>query len=263
MSMSTKDKRGVALIVGAGAIVCALLGTYAFVSRKPAADASGCVGTPERSTVVVLDHSETITDQTRGEIVARAVAYISDKAQTNERVTVFNISEASKKSLVPVFSRCKPSRSGSRLVTDVRSLERNYQQKFMVPLRQALNAVPQNSKESPIAQALIDITLTEFLRSPHNSLLVFSDMLENAPPRYSMYSASCVEQGQTVAQFKASRRGAVERPRFHDTYVELNIIPRTDVARTTLRCRDQLWPWFFGDNEGSRAGLNVDYLPGA
>jgi hypothetical protein len=56
--------------------------------------------------------------------------------------------------------------------------------------------------------------------------------------------------------------GATERPTFKNTKVYLHIIPRLDIARTTLQCRDSLWVWFFGDNAGDNAGLELDYLPG-
>jgi hypothetical protein len=97
------------------------------------------------------------------------------------------------------------------------------------------------------------------LRSERNTLLVFSDMLENTK-RFSIYRCSSADA--VVQGFRASRVGAMERPKFINTEVRLNIIPRLDQSRTTLACRDKLWVWFFGDNPGANAGLELDYLPG-
>jgi hypothetical protein len=88
---------------------------------------------------------------------------------------------------------------------------------------------------------------------------VFSDMLENTK-RFSMYRCSAPDAA--IAEYRASRVGAKERPTFKNTQVRLNIIPRLDQSRRTLACRDKLWVWFFGDNPGTNAGLDLDHLPG-
>jgi len=93
--------------------------------------------------------------------------------------------------------------------------------------------------------------------------LIFSDMLEHMPGKFSMYPPqACRDQASTVRSYRESRKGAIERPTFKNTTVQLNIVPRTDVARSVINCRDQLWPWFFGDNEGKASGMTPDFLPG-
>lgn len=225
---------------------------------KPGSD--GCVGKVTANTVIVLDHSETLTQQTLAEIAARALDHVLNKTQVNERVTVFNVSDHSKKQLTPTFSRCKPPQEGNRAIENTRGLEKTFKVTFLEPLKAVLKAEPVGAKESPVAQALIDISLTQYLRGERNSLLVFSDMLENTP-KFSMYS--CSDAKQAVGRFRDSRKGAQERPQFRHTSVSLNMIPRLDVAKPTLKCRDQVWEWFFGDNEGEGARSEIDYLPGA
>jgi hypothetical protein len=220
---------------------------------------NGCLGAPTNATVIVLDHSEKMTQQTRDEIVARALSFV-DKLPTNERVTVFKISEVSKQKLEPAFSMCKPARDGNRLYEGTKGLEKNYQTKFVAPLVKELKEAPADGKESPIAQALIDISLSHYLRAQTNTLLVFSDMLEHTP-KFSLYS--CRDAMRSVADLRESRRGAQERPKFLNTLVQLNMVPRSDIPRATLQCRDQVWNWFFGDNDGAHAATDVDYLPGA
>jgi len=260
MALSEKDKKGVVLIALVVAALLAVVGVKLAIGTPPKAGPDGCIGNATLNTVIVLDHSEALTEQTRSEISARALAHVREKAQTNERVTVFTVSELSKKSLVPAFSRCKPPEEGNRTYQDTRSLTKAFNRDFLEPLQAVLKEVPANSKESPLGQALIDISLTQYLRGERNSLLVFSDMLENTP-KFSLYT--CVNPKNAVASFRESRKGGQERPKFRHTSVSLNMIPRLDISKSTLTCRDQVWEWFFGDNEGAGSGSGIDYLPGA
>lgn len=260
MALSGKDKQGVVLMVAVAAVLLAIVGAKLAIGTPPKAGPDGCFGTVIANTVIVLDQSETLTEQTRAEILARAMAHVRDKTQTNERVTVFNVSELSKKSLTPAFSRCKPTQQGNRAYENTRGIEKAFKRDFIDPLQAVLSTAPSNAKESPIAQALIDISLTQYMRGEQNALLVFSDMLEYTP-KFSLYS--CGEASKAVTLFRESRKGAQERPRFRHTGVFLNMIPRTDISKATLKCRDQVWEWFFGDNEGAGARSDIDYLPGA
>jgi len=260
MVLSEKDKKGIMLMAGVGVVLLAIVGLKLALGNAPKPGPDGCVAGVTANTVIVLDHSEQLTDQTRAEIVARAMTFIKDKVKTNERVTMFTVSEVSKKSLTPVFSRCKPPEDGHRAYENVREIEKHFKRDFIEPAQAVLANPPRDSNESPVAQALIDISLSQYLRGEHNSLLVFSDMLENTK-KFSLYK--CASAPESVARFRESRRGAQERPKFRNTSVSLNMIPRTDISKPTLKCRDQVWEWFFGDNEGSRAAFEVDYLPGA
>lgn len=261
MALSQKDKKGVVLLLAAGAAVLAMVGGKIATGNAPKPGADGCVGKVHANTVIVLDHSEAVTEQTRLEIAARALAHVNDKVQTNERVTVFQVSEVSKKSLVPAFSRCKPENEGNRVTQSVKAIEKAYKRGFLEPLEAVLKVAPVNAKESPVAQALIDVSLTQYLRGKENSLLVFSDLMEHTPPKFSLYG--CVDAERVIPAFREAHKGAQERPAFRNTAVSLNVIPRSDVSRASLKCRDKLWTWFFGDSEGKGTKLDFDYLPGA
>jgi len=259
MGSSNKDKHGKALVAGVAVVFVALIVVGAAVKSEPKPDADGCVGVSSGDTVIVLDHSEKISDQTRSEITARALAFVTANTKVNDRVTVFDVDDLSSKSLVPAFSRCKPPSTGNQAYQSVKGVERSYREQFIEPLTRALSAAPSGGKESPIAQALIDVSLTYYLRASRNSLLIYSDMLEYTP-KFSMYT--CSDEQHAITQFRDSRRGAQERPKFKNTDIEINMIPRSDIPRATLKCRDHVWAWFFGDNQGADAKLNVDYLPG-
>jgi len=256
---SEKDRAGVVLIVVVLIIFAVIVAFKVVLDSKPKAGEDFCVGTIEASTVILLDHSEAVSEQTREEIVARALVYITKNAKINERISVFTISDLSRKSLKPVVSLCRPPQTGNRAVENVRNIERDFKEKFEAPIRNALSQEFGGSNESPIAQAITDISLSQYLRGKGNSLLVFSDMIEHNP-RFSMYK--CDNVSPVVDKYRLSRQGAQERPAFVNTRVSLHLIPRISEAKSTLLCRDKFWPWFFGNNTGPEASLTWDYLPG-
>lgn len=255
--MSEKDKQGALLLVGVAAVLLCLLGAKAVFDRKPKADKDNCLDPVTAETVLLLDETEPFSAQTADEIKARALSWIRDRVGVNERVTVFTVTDLSSGSLQPVFSRCRPPENGNRLVENVRRLRKVFDDNFMRPLEERLSVRPGNSRTSPIAQAITDISLSHYLRAPRNSLIVFSDMLENTSS-FSMYRCPA----DPIRAFREGRRGGVERPKFRNTEIAINVVPRLGQSRETLRCRDHLWPWFFGDSEGTGAGVQFDPLPG-
>jgi hypothetical protein len=259
MTLSKKDKKGIVLIAVAIVALFAMVIANFAAGNKPKPGADLCLGTVTRNTVLLLDYSEEISDQTLDEIKARALSYIDKKVKVGEKVTIFTISELSKSSLRPIVSVCKPAEDGSRLTEDVRHIKKRYRSEFLAPLSDSLSRRPTTSKQSPIAQALTDISLTQYLRGEQNALLVFSDMLENTD-RFSLYK--CQSSDQSIPRYRASRTGAMERPQFKHTNVQLHLIPREGGTPVMLQCRDRLWAWFFGDSEGNSAQLDVSYLPG-
>ena len=254
-----KDKQGYLLIAGVVLLVVAFFGFKMSQDNKTKPRADNCIGVVTANTVIVLDHSEQITRQTREEIENRAMTYILNTVKPNERVSVFSVSDLSKRTLSPLISRCRPPDDGNRLVEDTRRLRKKFVESFEKPVRDALSVAPAGSNESPIAQAITDISLSQYLRGDTNTLLVFSDMLENTS-KFSLNS--CSSAATVISRFRDSRKGAQERPTFKNTNVTLNLIPSLDQSREVIHCRTKLWNWFFGDNEGSNAGMIVDFLPG-
>lgn len=241
------------IIGGSVSFLVFLLCAKLIISPVPVCDPS-----VKTKTVILLDHSEDVSHQTIDVIVERAWKYIEETVKEGELVSVFNLTKASKKDLRPIFFGCKPRKDGSRSFEDIKRIKRDFEEKFKKPIRSLLSAPITGSDESPIAQAIIDLSLDDahFRSIDVTRLLVFSDFLENTP-KYSMYK--CVDPSQTVNAFRASRVGAVERPVFRKVDVQMNIIPRDKIGRVVLECRDKFWIWFFGDNKGS---LTPDYLPG-
>lgn len=257
--LSQKDKKGIWLIVGVSAIFIAIFAAKIGFDKHVKPGPDNCVGTPVANTVIVLDYSEEIPEQTRREIAARAMARITGQVKVNERVTVFTVSDDSQRALRPIVSVCKPPDDGNRMVEGVQMIQKRFQETFEKPIRDVLLTNPVEGKESPIAQTLTDIALSEYLGGDNNTLLVFSDMLEHTT-KFTMYG--CDSSAKIIERYRTSRHGAMERPKFLNTHVDINLIPRLGQSVGTLKCRDTFWPWFFGDNHGGDAAFAIHYLPG-
>lgn len=255
--LTNKDKQGLSLLAGVILIV-AMVGYYKITTEPPVPDERFCIDPTHANTVIVVDESESTTDQTRAEIAARVMQYLRNDAKDNERISVFTLTSESARELRPKVDICKPKSTGNRFVENVKKIEANTR-KMEQQVLQALRPTRSNSPESPLAQVLIDLSLSEYLRGTENTLLVFSDLLENTT-KFSLYS--CSAETDVIKEFRKSRTGAKVRPQFANTRVKLNVIPRFDIQSDSLKCRDRLWLWFFGDSEGPRASIEVDYLPG-
>lgn len=248
-----------AALVSGLALVAILVAAH--VMKAEPLDQMGCGSNIAGKTVILLDTSDDVTSQTRNEIVKRIWNVIDQRVRDGDLVSIFTVSDLSKRNLVPAFSYCKPRRRGNEFKENIRTLDRNYLNKFKKPINELVTAPMGGSKESPIAQSLIDISLSDSLRVSNGSanLLVFSDLMENTNT-FSLYR--CGSGNQAVNDFKESRSAAVARPTFKDVTVELHIIPRADTSSSMGHCRDHFWGWFFGDNEGSSASVVPFNLPG-
>ena len=255
------DKRKQAwwIIGGSIAFLVTLLIAKAVLSPPPV-----CDPLVKSKTVILLDYSEDVSTQTKDSVIDRAWKMIDEEVRDGELVSVFSLSQSTKKDFKPLFSACKLRKTGSRATANVLIISHAFDEKFKKPLLAVLSAPIPGSDESPIAQALIDLSLDEirFRSTDVTRLAVFSDFIENTP-KFSMYK--CMNPVEAVNQFRASRIGAVERPNFKNVDIRMHIIPRSNINRPAMHCRDGFWLWFFGDNQGSckqNACLTPDYLPG-
>lgn len=258
-ALSKKDKQGFMLIGGVVLLVSLLFLANYQHSNRPKLDDRSCAATIDRSTAIVIDRSDDTPSQTLDEIVARTRQFVSERAQEGELISLFEISSASRTNLKPVFSECLPQKDGDDLYENRRKIQRYFSERFAKPLEQALARPPAKSASSPISEALIDLSASEYLNGRSNRLIVFSDLMQNSP-NASLYGCSSAEHA--IAEFRSRRAGAIERPTFHNTAVELNVVPREGLGSETVACRAGFWAWFFGDDEGLDAGLTTSMLPG-
>lgn len=255
--MNTRKKAWL-IIGGSMTFLGLLLAAKLLLTPKPICDPD-----VHSKTVIVLDHSESVPDQTIETIVDRAWQFVETSTREGELVSVYTLSQLSKNNLKPTFSACKAPAEGNRSIEDVKRLKRDFEENFKKPLLHELGSKIQNSDESPIAQALIDLSLDDkhFRSADVTHLLVFSDFIENTP-KFSMYK--CDNSKKNIQLFRDSRIGSVERPSFDNADIRMNTIPRHNITRAVLECRDKFWNWFFGDtkNTNKKSGLIRDNLPG-
>lgn len=256
---STKDKQGIMLIAAVVVLLGSIFAYKMHLTSRPKPDAQNCVDPVVRKSAFVLDQSDSIPEQTSVEIMRRLREAIDKDVQENELVTIFQVTDKSRTELRPIFSKCKPKRDGNELTENIRMIQKKFKSEFVEPLDEALSNPPPKSSSSPIGEILIDLSLTGFLSGEKNRLFVFSDLMQNSN-NTSLYD--CQSAGQAIAEFRAKRAGAVERPTFRNTAVSLNFIPREGIEKSALACRNGFWNWFFGDTEGPNASLTPTYLPG-
>lgn len=230
------------------------------VATKPGQkDAEGCDADVAGKTVILLDQTESISKQTAAEIVTRVKNLVNTEVKVGELVSVFSVSDLSKKSLVPLFSYCKPPDTAKGIGESQRYISKKFEKHFAQPLQAVLATPISGSKESPIAQSIIDLSLSDFLRHPHARLVIFSDLMEYTE-RFKTYD--CRDPKSAISRFRMARGAAVARPSFHNTRIYANIIPRSAISAETSACNQVFWNWFFGDNDGPNAAFDSSYLPG-
>lgn len=258
-----------AWLIIAGSTLFILLVLMGKLMLTPAPECDPAI---KSKTVIVIDRSEEVAKQTADLIAERAWDFVDNRVREGERVSVFFITEGSQNNLKPAFSMCKPRKKGNRITENANKVADQFRKKFETPLREVLSAPIGSEKETPLAQGLIDLSLDDkhFRSSDSTNLLVFSDFMENTAC-FSMYK-HCSDGTKAIEQFRNCRVGSVERPKFRNACIRMNIIPRSGssiINRQTVTCRDRFWNWFFGDIEGKGCvgehnNVNVvpDYLGG-
>lgn len=259
MPNSDRQRAYLYFAISAGIIGLILIGRLAL--KPPAVDGeTGCTEKIENKTVFLIDHTEGIPEQTRREIIARSTKYILDDTMVKEGdlVSIFFLTELSKNNLVPAFMRCKPRKEGNAATEDAKKIRKEFETKFLTPVRDLLEGPIPTSPQSPVGQAIIDLSLSDQLRgAPNANLIIFSDLIENSDS-FSMYHCPA----DAIAQWNVLRIGAVARPTFTNVRVQAHVIPRRYLSKESITCRDKFWVWFFGDNAGPKASFTPDDLPG-
>lgn len=234
--------------------------TAASVLMKPEKrDAQGCSEDVSGKTVILLDQTQAIPKQTADEILARVGNLIESKVREGELVSVFSVTELSKKNLVPIFAYCKPPKTARGFNQSQRYVSKNFDKHFAKPLQAVLSTPITGSTQSPIAQAVIDLSLSDYLHHPAARLVVISDFMEYTE-RFKTYN--CRNPRDAIARFRTARGAAVARPVFQNVEIHAHVIPRSEVSQEVMACNNVFWNWFFGDNQGENAAFVPNFLPG-
>jgi hypothetical protein len=257
-------------------VVLVFLAAFAFIFllvKNPALkyNSYDCIKNVEHNLVLVFDDRNNISSKTLDEITYRALNFVNQNLKTKQLISIFKVKHSSHDSLEPIISICAPSTPSSTVTQLLQKFDQNLKNEFELILKGAINNViegasieseqtqiDQSKSDIAFTQYITDISLSKYLSAKQNQLFIVSDLIEDGP-RFSL--KNCSNPQAMIQKYRLTRKGAQERPIFNNTQIVLNIIPRLEYAES-LPCRDQLWKWFFGDNEGKKAELNFDYLPG-
>jgi hypothetical protein len=228
--------------------------------EKPDSE-SHCYKSIKGKMVIFIDKTDDIPLQTQEEIVQRAWSSIEKNTSEGDLVSVYEITQDSLSSLKPSFRMCRPRSEGSILTENVKKIEASFKAKFEQPLLQILSHNTGIAQNSPIAEAVMDVSLSDNLRnSEQNRILIFSDLMQHSN---NVSTYHCLSADIAIENFKKSRLGTTERPTFLNTIVELHVIPRLKINKNEVQCRNIFWNWFFGDMRGINYGVEIIDLPGS
>ena len=257
MPRANPSKSILLLTISAVAVGAILIGSLVIPILFPPPDnlETGCARTVPGKTVFLIDHSEAITTQTQDAIKKRAGNFIEDEVAEGELVSVFYLNDLAAKKLTPKFQHCKPPKTGNPLYQKRKKIADTFRESFLEPLADALSAPIMGSDTSPIAQAIIDVSLSESLQNtPKATLIIFSDFMENTPA-LSLYK--CQAPGEAIETWKKHNKGATldatGRPTFKRLRVQAHYIPRRfqpNDSTEAISCRNTFWNWFLGNNAG-------------
>jgi hypothetical protein len=214
--LSGEDKAKLAASLAAIALIVAY---FVFVAVKDPADRTPADEFNCRKGQAIHAHSLIVVDNTDAYAPAQIEKFkqvmgdILKQVNGNDMVSIATIRE-----LPPtiLFRQC--SVDYPKVVTFSRLLEHpnenflrqkaEFERKFEQPLKQLVDDMPLNTTApaSPIFETLKDVTErlgTQWSEAQERELIVFSDLMENMPPRYTQYAAQAKKDSFAVASKKA------------------------------------------------------------
>jgi hypothetical protein len=161
---------------------------------------------------------------------------------------VYVVRDTSTALIEPVLSVCNPGRGEdiSELTANPEKLERQWQEKFKVPVEEAYLQIIQHTdaNRSPILESVQSVSLTSLPRASrqtqHRRLVVFSDFMQHTDA-LSFYKRS-LPTAEELAQTPSFNRTRID---LRGVDVDLWIIYRTEVNSQKLRDLATLWDEIF------------------
>ncbi|MYM40583.1 hypothetical protein [Duganella qianjiadongensis] len=204
---------------------------------------------------ILLDLPAPLEPSTRAEVLVRLSRALDAEQSGVRRISVFSTRARHGDVATPVVSACAaPTMLGSLL--GARGLAPQLKAQLLGKIESQL-AVQDSA--AALTQVVADLSVSQYLRAPQNTLLVFSDLIDKSA-RFNLFS--CDNSQDVIHHYRASHAGAVERPAFRNTAVDLNAVPDPGISPATARCRKAFWQWYFSDAEGPGAQLAMNFLPG-
>jgi hypothetical protein len=221
-------------------------------ARPPALDrASLCpVDGPRSITVVLLDSTDDIPDIGKHEI--RTVLLDMAEAVPVHGLLELRLLDPKLPGGRQIFAKCNPGDGAdlSEYTANPRLAKKRWLEGFRAPLENALESgfQPLPGKTSPIMETVQRIAVDRFAgraaEDAPKSLVVVSDMLENAPD-YSQYAGDL-----TYSRFKASRAYKRLQTDLHGAEVTIYYIQRASAKPFNSADHIRFWADWIRDNKG-------------
>ncbi|WP_348700160.1 hypothetical protein [Duganella fentianensis] len=204
---------------------------------------------------ILLDLPAQLEPSTRAEVLVRLTQALDAEHRGVRRISVFSTRARQSDVAMPVVSACTaPTMLGALL--GARGVAPQLKTHILGKVE---NQLALQDGAAALTQVVSDLSVSQYLRAPQNTLLIFSDLIDKSA-RFNLYS--CDNSQDVIYNYRASHAGAVQRPVFSNTTVDLNALPDISISPATARCRKAFWQWYFSDSEGAGAQLTMHFLPG-
>ena len=217
-----------------------------------------CAGTIASELSVLVDLPAQLEPSTKAELLVRLSQQLDAEHVGVQRMNLFSTAPEHGDAATPIFSACT-SRAALASLFRLHGLDPRLKSHFVDNVKVAMIARGTAAAPSGITQVVADLSVSQYLRAPQNTLVVFSDLIEKSD---GISLLKCRDPQDAVRIYRAARAGGVERPAFKNVSVDLNVIPDAGIAPSTGQCRKSFWNWYFGDAEGENAHVKMNYLPG-
>jgi len=244
------------------AMVLLLLASSLYKLPKLIPDAAyetvSCDGTIASELSLLVDLPVQLEPSTKAELLVRVSQQLDAEHVGVQRVNLFSTAAVHGDASTPIFSACT-SRAALASLFRLHGTDPHLKTQFADKVNTEMTVRRTVLPSSPLTQVVADLSVSQYLRAPQNTLVVFSDLVEKSN---GLSLLECRDPQDAVRTYRAARAGGVERPTFKNVSVDLNVIPDTGIQPATGQCRKTFWNWYFGDVEGVNAHVTMNYLPG-
>ena len=264
MPLSSRDRRGIVILCGVGAVVVALLATVVGLTwARPIVGPDNCVYRDRRlltraatdQTVILVDQSEALTDTHRRFALSFITEYVADDARlpVRSRIALFtfsrlNFDSRTSPTFRPRSDLCRPPSHGNELYENNRRITKDFYQRFLVPVTTALeqSLTTEVGEESPILESLQLISRSqEIADGGRKTLILVSDMLQHTAG-FSHY-----RERRTYEDFLRSGFASDVRADFRDWNIVVVYLRRYRDRHLQQGAHVDFWQRYFHDAGGT------------
>ena len=217
-----------------------------------------CDGRIASDLSILIDLPTQLEQSTRAEVLVRLSQLLDAEHADVRRVSLFSTMSPRGDVGTPLVSACI-SQTPLGSLFNVHGLDSRLKAQFIDKVSVSLADERSKSSVVPLTQVISDLSVSQYLRSPKNSLVVFSDLVDKSA---SFSLLECNDTQDAIRLYRSIRAGAVERPAFRNASIDLHVIPDRGIRPTTAQCRKKFWNWYFSDMEGLGTKVSMNYLPG-